>query len=766
MTFRMFAASGALILAACATQQAPVNARSVTIERTEFHVAHITASNYESLAYGTAYAYAQDNACALEDQMLTARGQRSKYHPTESQGFLGLRSMPNAQIDLFIQAHMDDKALEASYSQISDDAKSAMRGYVTGFNRYLQDVGPAGLEGSCRGAPWISEMTMGDLRRMNEVSMIQVGVGLFADAVVAARPPRPSVSAVPALAGADLHAVLEAGQSIGSNGWAFGDELTSTKTGLLLGNPHFPWVGPNRFWQVHLTIPGVLDVMGAAIGPSPAVQIGFNHDVAWTHTVSTGKRFTVHELTLLPGDVTSYVVDGNVMKMTSTDFNVGGRSTTLWSSVWGPIIVLPRAGLTWTKTHAYAIKDANTLNARSVDAWMAMNRAKNVEELRQAMGNQGIPWVNTLAADRAGAVLYADLSSVPDVAANDLQRCKPSPVAATLLTDAGIVVLDGSRKACGWRLDPTATAPGLIPASRMPVAVRRDYVQNSNDSFWLSNPTISWPAISPLVGLTDTAQGLRTRMALLEIRHQLTGTIGSVTKMDAADVEAILFSDRNLAGRLVADDMLQACRDATTDLQKESCSVIGRWDRSSGLDSPGAALFREFWRRAREIKTVWRVPFDAANPIDTPTGLNLSDAAVKISVLQSLQAAASALRDAGFALDVKLRVAQTKSTSQGTISVPGGEEIEGVLNKTQGPGLTPKGYDVNYGSSYIQLVTFDSEGPVAKGMLTYGQVSNLASPFAYDQLEAFSRSAWPSIPFKRADIERHRQGAALVLTRE
>jgi acyl-homoserine-lactone acylase len=33
----------------------------------------------------------------------------------------------------------------------------------------------------------------------------------------------------------------------------------------LLANPHFPWVGGMRFYEMHLTIPGQLDVMGAAL---------------------------------------------------------------------------------------------------------------------------------------------------------------------------------------------------------------------------------------------------------------------------------------------------------------------------------------------------------------------------------------------------------------------------------------------------------------------------------------------------------------------
>ena len=80
----------------------------------------------------------------------------------------------------------------------------------------------------------------------------------------------------------------------------------------------------------------------------------------------------------------------------------------------------------------------------------------------------------------------------------------------------------------------------------------------------------------------------------------------------------------------------------------------------------------------------------------------------------------------------------------------GGDEFEGVLNKLESQGqslIDPKGYNVNYGSSYMQVVTFDERGPVAQGLLTYGQSSDLASPRAYDQLPLFAATQHGAIFF-------------------
>jgi acyl-homoserine lactone acylase PvdQ len=37
---------------------------------------------------------------------------------------------------------------------------------------------------------------------------------------------------------------------LGSNAWAFGKDTTAKGKGMLLGNPHFPWVGTSRFFDI------------------------------------------------------------------------------------------------------------------------------------------------------------------------------------------------------------------------------------------------------------------------------------------------------------------------------------------------------------------------------------------------------------------------------------------------------------------------------------------------------------------------------------
>ena len=768
------AAAVACILAACG--QMPMKStheRSAQIERTAFGVAHITAPDYESLAYGVAYAHAQDNVCQTAQHLVTVRGQRSASFGPTATGLLGLRGLPNEQIDLFIAAHIDDAKLAQAWRTVAPNVQAMARGYVAGYNRYLASHTDK-LPDECKGQAWVKPMTLAEYYRSNEITMVQAGIAALADAVVVARPPASTPTAAVTFDALEATAAMrEAGvldSPYGSNAWAFGKDTTANGRGMLLGNPHFPWVGPNRFWQVHLTIPGQMDVMGVAIGMYSVVQLGFNKDVAWTHTVSTGKRFTLHELTLSPNDPTSYMIDGKAEKMVAKKISIATRSAdgqpttkeqTVWSTRFGPIVVNPRAGLNWTVRNAYALQDANTGNTRALSTWLAFAQAKNVADVRSGMRNLGMAWVNTIAADRDGSAMFADMSVVPDVDAAHMARCAPSRPAAALMAIAGLVVLDGSRSDCDWRRDSSSPVPGLTPPERLPATVRSDWLHNSNDSFFYTHPAQTWGNISPLVG-DDIVRRPRTRAGLIEVPDMI-----SRGKVTLPAIQGQLFENRNLMARVVLPDLLAACGQAPSPEAKDGCTALMAWNRTSELGAKGAPLFREFWRAASTVAGVYRIAFDKASPVTTPAGLNMANAEVAAKVWDALAGAVKKIRAAGFAHDASLSQVQRFVLTDEPIFFHGGDEIEGVLNNVgdrAAPGITTRGIRIDYGSSYLQTVTFDERGPVAQAILTYGQSPHKGSPHQTDQLKIFATKQWQSLPFHAEDVAKQRVGEILHLT--
>jgi acyl-homoserine-lactone acylase len=69
-----------------------------------------------------------------------------------------------------------------------------------------------------------------------------------------------------------------------------------------------------------------------------------------------------------------------------------------------------------------------------------------------------------------------------------------------------------------------------------------------------------------------------------------------------------------------------------------------------------------------------------------------------------------------------------------------------------------------HGSSYIQVVTFDDQGPVADAVLSYSQATDPASPFYGDQTRLYSEKRWNRLPFHPEAVKKAAIGPVLKLS--
>jgi acyl-homoserine-lactone acylase len=525
----------------------------------------------------------------------------------------------------------------------------------------------------------------------------------------------------------------------------------------LLGNPHYPWTSTDRFWQAHLTVPGRYDAMGVILGGIPVVVIGFNKDVAWTHTVTSAVHFTTFRLALDPGDAsgTTYMHDGARVKMTGKtvtveslqpDGSLRKRSKTFYFSQHGAVMVKPEAGLAWSADTVYVLADPNRNNTRLIDQWLGIGRAGSVAELKASLDKiVGLPWINTVAADRKGEVLYADASVVP--------HATPSKFASDCLVIPQLLTFDGTRAKCGWGADPDVP-DGILAPNKGPWMVRTDYVGNSNDSYWLTNPRalLNGPApagFSPLYGRTGVEQMLRTRIGF----RQLEDLLLQKRQLELADLQQLAFANRVYAAELVLPEFLAYCAASNDRVAAPACNVLAAWDKRANIDSRGALLFREFWNAASALPNKWALPLDPADPVNTPRGLNPAAAP---QMLAALKAALQKLQGLGIPLDARLGDYQTE-TRAGTIFALHGAigDIDGSYNSIHmATPLRADGYrNVEWGTSYIQAVGFDATGPVAHALLLYGQSVDPKSPHYADQLQHYSQKAWVQLPFTESRIK-------------
>jgi acyl-homoserine-lactone acylase len=760
---------------------------STEIRWTEHGIPHITASDWKGIGLGYGYAFARDNLCTLAEEIVTVNGERSKYFGEgglRQKGAQGPQLTPgltNIQSDFFFNLYNQHPELIRSVNTSDNqDVTDSLNGFVAGYNRYLETTPPSDLPSACRDEPWLRPITFTDMvRRINKLQLFASGYQ-FSAMMYDSQPPLPD-------AGMDSSSVSQWDLSrlpdptkmgLGSNGYAFGKDMTESGAGMLLGNPHFPWHGPERFHQAHFTIPGQMDVMGITLFGVPLIVIGFTDEFAWTHTVSTGWRFGLYEIQLSPDDPTSYLYDGAARRMdkypvTVESVDAGGRTVTrtrdYYFTHYGPVLSLDLVaqapgvqGLSWDASHAYTFRDANAGNNRVAEQFYRFDTATTFDEfLVAAKEVLGIPWVNTIAASRDGRAFYGDLSVTPNVPADLLTECNTATGRA-LFQYQRLPVLDGSRSACAWREDERAPQPGIIPAEELPTVVRDDYVINSNDSHWLPNPRAPLEGFSPMIGAERTERTGRTRMGYVLLEERLAGSADcqrdpgvDCSKLTLGRLQDTLFSSRLFYPENVRDDLVaQACLGVTivplpsgrlVDIA-EACRVLAAWDLRADLDSRGTALFEVFWPRAPRN---WATPFDASDPIHTPRDYM----ATLPNVRQALAEAVAKLADAEIPLDAAVRDVRYVMRNGERIPTHGASDGVGSPSMMVIPFVDGQGFnEVVHGNSYIQTVTFDQGGAVAQSILTYSQSTDPASPFYSDQTEMFSQKQWVTLPFHESDV--------------
>lgn len=732
-------------LSVSALAQTPAKDVSADIRRTTFGVPHIQAADERGLGYGIGYAYAQDNLCLLANEVVTVNGERSKYFGPDA---LTLEERDNLSSDIFFKWLNTPQSVDAFWQAQTPQVRDLIEGYVAGYNRQLSERN--GLPAQCDNAS-VRPLTSRDLVKLTRRLLVEGGVGQFAQALVGATPPRATAQWAQHSKG---FAVAEQRMQRfalerGSNAVAIGSERSKTGRAMLLANPHFPWVGGMRFYEMQLTIPGKLDVMGAALPGLPLINIGFNQHVAWTHTVDTSKHFTLYRLALDPHDPTRYLLDGNSyplqehtvsVEVKQADGSLKPQSRVIYSSVFGPIVQWP-GKLDWDDNVAFSLRDANLGNDRVLQQWYAMNQAESVAALQASVNKiQGIPWVNTLAVDDKGQALYMNLSVVPYVDQAKLAACSDPRVGLEM------IVLDGSRSACAWTVDASAAQQGIYPASQLPQLRRKDYVQHSNDSAWMANPLAPLSGFSPLISQEGQPLGPRARFALQRLSQP--GALG------VSDLQGMVMDNRVYLAGQVMPDILEVCEGEREATPAAVCASLKAWDQQANLDSGmGLVHFQHLMAQLFEVPDVWRVSFNPADPQHTPRGLNIDHPAVRQAVHDALKASATQVAQAGLSADTTWGEIQGVNSGGQRTPIHGGPAVLGVYNAMQSVPGEGGQQEVVSGTSYLQTVTFDEQGPQAQGMLAFSISSDPASKHVRDQTRAFSKKQWQTLPFTEAQIK-------------
>lgn len=772
---RLSASSGASAThsaMARATQPAPRRAKyRAEITRTKHGIPHITARNWPSLGFGAGYAAAEVSGCTLLDTLITGRGERSRYFGADgSYDDQVTLNASNLQVDTVVSDLRDRRVVEklmASKAGPGKQARAMVRGYAAGAGRYLAQHRKTFDDPACRGSAALKVKPVAkDVWYGVYVANLLASTGVFVKEIADAAPPSPTDPGLPQLplraSAVDADALLrELGRDperpFGSNATAIGGSATSTGKGMVLGNPHFPWIGRYRFTQQHLTIPGKYDVAGASLIGSPVVNIGWNKSVAWSHTVSTAYRFTPYEYrTVTP---TTYVTDGGVKELEHRKVEIqvkepGDGLSTVIEDVYrtdqGYVIDAPDKLMQWGTGSVWAIRDANAEHLRTIDTFLEMGKARNVRDLLRRQDRAGgMPWVNTTAADRKGNALYADHSVVPHVTDAMAEQCM-TPVGRILNEVAGLPGLDGTRatSACAWGIDADAQRPGIFGNSHLPEVVRRDWVANANDSYWTPNDKVRLEGYPGIIGCEQCERTPRTKMVYRYVTDRLAKGKETPSSLARHQHENRVYMGMALRA---GGDLAAVCAQAGN---PAACAALAKWDGRSRTSSVGYHLVEEFVKRLPD--NPWAVPFDPADPFNTPRDLNQNDPAV----VQAMRDAIAYFAGRGIAFDATWASVQVAG-DRGAPPIPLGGGSGDELGNANALGAykpvqnADRYRAITYGSSHIQAIAFMAHGRVrARTILTYGQSENPRSSWSSDQTRLFSRGRWVSFPWTAKAIKR------------
>jgi acyl-homoserine-lactone acylase len=300
----------------------------------------------------------------------------------------------------------------------------------------------------------------------------------------------------------------------------------------------------------------------------------------------------------------------------------------------------------------------------------------------------------------------------------------------------------------------------------MPHLIRTDYVENSNDTYWLANPNAPFGAFSPVIGKIGTIQDVRTRVANLLVAERMAGTDGlGAPKFTISNLLATAMKSQSLLAHLVLPTLVSSCEstpsatatDGTVVDLTAACAALASYDGTANLAATGGWLFGEWAAYAPNETTsgpsgFWTDTFDPAHPLTTPSHFNSTNP----KMLVALANAVEALTAHHVALNVSY--AQVQSVTRNSVVIPVSGCAAGCLNAMGA-------YDGNeaiyagdyygqavYGNSMVTATELTRAGPVAEGILAYSEASNPASPRYSNMTTLYSKGHFVRLAYSPAQL--------------
>jgi acyl-homoserine-lactone acylase len=703
---------GILLLSACAPLQrwlptgVPADermGRSVTIVRDEWGVPAVYGPTDAAVAFGIAYAQAEDDFRQIEEDYIHALGWASWYY--------GERYIAD---DLVRAAFDVVRLAQEEYEREPPDRRALWDAWAAGLNWYLRSTGTA-PRFIARWEPW---MVLARVRAADGATVID---GIAPGEVVSAAQHFTHGGAAPQ---ADVGAVAPAASAhsplapfAGSLVWAIAPSRSASGRALLMQNVHGSFQGDDQAYELLVHSESGWHVRGVALLGTPVPRAGHTAHHGWAHTAGSADHADAYAVVFdHPSDPLLYRYDGEWRRATerehvlrvNTAAGVEQRSYRLRNTHHGPIVAV--RGDT-----AFAVRIARMQEGGSLQQSYALGRAAGLDEFRAALAQNALR-AGTVYADADGSIHYVHTGAVPRRDASiDWTRPVSGNTAATEWQ--GWHALDELPQLLnppgGW-LQATGSSPLVAVGGDSPLDRMRfpAYMLAAHDDA---------RAQSALRLLAGTGAWTLDELAGAAFDTHVAAT---------DDVFAALVREWEGVGGL------QPRRAMALD---EAVDMLRVWDRSAGIESVEMTLFVLWQERLRSGS------YDGADRHFRA----LEDA------VDRLRADFGTLRIAWGELNRHQRVEpgdghDAEATSHAVAGAPAWAGTLFSFRAEQGPGGRRFG---TAGTAWVGAVELGPQ-PQARAVAHYGQSADPRSPHFFDQAPLYARGELRAAPFARDDVMR------------
>ena len=358
---------------------AQISPDKIDIVRDQWGVAHIYAGKDAEVAYGLAWAHAEDDFKTIQSTLLAGKLMAGRQFGKDGAG-----------IDFFTQFIGAPNVVKEKKDELSPEFLALLDGYIQGINSYA-------------------------LHHKEEVLNRKL-FPVTADDMLTA-----FVLSLSAMSGADkIVGDIVANKKfnnpyvgIGSNGIAIRKSKTTTEESFLAVNSHQPFEGPASWYEVHLNSEEGWNMLGSLFPGSPTIFHGVNENLGWAHTVNHPDKMDLYQLRMHPDKKEHYYFDGEILELDKRKAKLKVKilgipiplSKTYYQSVYGPTLK--------NDNGYFSLSFAANQNLKAIQQWYEMTKTQNLEEFKSVVSQLYLPDFNIVYADKDHHIFYVSNAKLP-----------------------------------------------------------------------------------------------------------------------------------------------------------------------------------------------------------------------------------------------------------------------------------------------------------------------------------------------------------------